>query len=210
MNNRMCDEKQEEELLSIEDICIHDVTLSVDQKLEQDRKIYLDSDEIDKVVLNIQRQIVAWNIEDKGIPKEERKPIYIYITTGGGDVTLMWTLVDTIELSITPVYTVNIGFAASAGGVILIAGHKRFMFEHARVLIHEGSASIEGDIDKIRDWYSSCEQTIKESQRYILQHTNIPPRVMKKRKTNDWVLDAETCLQYGICDEIVRSIDQII
>lgn len=178
--------------------------------LEQDRKIYLDTEEIDENIINIQQKILKWNMEDQGVPKDERQSIHIYITTGGGDVSLMWTLVDTIEASTTPVYTVNIGQAASAGGIIFMSGHKRFMFPHAKVLIHEGSASIEGDIHKIRNWYELCEMIMQESKDYILKKTTIPSRLLQKKRKDDWTLNAADCLKYGVCDEIVSSIEQII
>ena len=93
----------------------------------------------------IVRMILRWNMEDAGTPPESRKPIWLYIESIGGNAIYMWTLIDAIFASVTPVYTVNMGLAASAAGLIFMAGSKRFMMPRAKVMIHEGSASFEGD-----------------------------------------------------------------
>ena len=98
--------------------------------LEADRKVYLDN-EINNKVLSIQRLLLRWNKEDMGIPREERKPIRIYIMSYGGELDYMWSLVDSIALSATPVYTINMGIAASAASLIFIAGHQRYMLQTA-------------------------------------------------------------------------------
>lgn len=56
--------------------------------LEQDRKLYLEG-EIGEESMSIQRMILRWNLEDQGIPVEERKPIRLFIFSPGGDVDTM-------------------------------------------------------------------------------------------------------------------------
>lgn len=142
--------------------------------LEQDRKIYLDYD-VDKNIMSLQRMILRWNIEDKDVPVGERTPIHIYIMSYGGDMDYMWSIVDTIETSKTPIYTVNVGTAASAASVIFMAGHKRFMLPRSRVIIHEGSAQMSGDSTKVLDASESYKKAIKRMKQYIMSRTQIPP-----------------------------------
>ena len=70
----------------------------------------------------LERLILRWNMEDKDIPPEDRKPIWVYIQSPGGNLLYMSALLDAIELSVTPVYTVNMGYAASAAALIFMAG----------------------------------------------------------------------------------------
>jgi len=42
--------------------------------LEHERKIYLDFD-VDYTILQLQRMILRWNMEDKGLPQSERMSI---------------------------------------------------------------------------------------------------------------------------------------
>ncbi len=177
--------------------------------LEKERKIYLDYD-VSPDIMSLHRMILRWNIEDKGKKPDERQPIYIYIMSYGGDMDYMWSIVDTIGASITPVYTVNIGTAASAAALIFIAGHKRFAFSRSRIIIHEGSASMAGDSTKVLDASDSYRKAIKRMKQYIMSRTQIPPTTLNKKRNNDWEIDAETCMKYGVCEQIVQSLDEVI
>lgn len=178
-------------------------------KLEKERKLYLDFD-ICEDISTIHRMILRWNMEDKDVPVEQRKPIWLYIHSPGGDLGYMWMLVDAILLSATPVYTVDLGMAASAASLIFIAGHKRFMTPNAKVLIHEGAASFAGDAGKVMDATESYKKDLKAMKDFILNHTKIPkPQLMKKR-SNDWELDADYCLANGVCDVVIKSLSEVL
>lgn len=178
-------------------------------ELEKDRKIFLDFD-IDDPVFEIERLIFRWNMEDKDKPVEERKPIWIYIFSLGGYGYHMWSIVDIISASKTPVYTVNIGACMSAASIIFLSGHKRFMFPRAKVLIHQGSNHIEGDAQKVIDQTASYQADLKQMQEYILARTSIPATLLKKKKNNDWEIDADFCLENNVCDVVVSSIDEVL
>lgn len=175
----------------------------------QERRLWIE-EEIDNRILEDTKNIIRWNIEDKNIPVEERKPIWIYIQNYGGSVDYMWMLIDMIRASKTPVYTVNMGVAASAAAIIFIAGHKRFMTKSANVTIHEGSAQFSGDATKIIDQTDSYKNELKRMKEFILEHTNIPKTQLNKKRSNDWIIDANYCLENGVCDKIVEDINDII
>lgn len=177
--------------------------------LEKERKLYIDED-ISNDLMAVHRLIMRWNIQDKGLEAEQRKPIWLYIMSYGGDVDIMSMLLSTIEASVTPVYTVNIGAAYSAAGLIFMAGKKRFMSKYAKVIIHEGSAQMSGDAIKVQDQADSYKKTLKWMKEYILAHTSIPKTTLMKRRANDWELDAEYCLENGVCDVIYTTLDEII
>lgn len=177
--------------------------------LENDRKLYLDS-EVDNSVLNIQRMILRWNMEDAGKPAAERKPIRLYIFSPGGDVDMMWSIVDIIEASETPVYTINMGVAASAAGIIFLAGHKRYMLSHSRLVIHEGSARMAGDAVKVVDAGESYKKMLRQMKDYILRRTGISASALNRQKCHDWELDAEYCLSHGVCDRVVEGLEEIL
>lgn len=175
----------------------------------KERKIWLDITVGDSLV-EYAKYIALWNQEDAGKPIEERKPIWIYIFSYGGNADFMWMFTDIISTSETPIYTVNIGKCCSAAALIFMAGHKRFMLPAATVLIHEGYGEISGDAVKVFDQADSYRQMVKKMHAYILHHTKIPSGTLTKKKNNDWELDSETCLKYGVCDRIVETISEII
>ena len=177
--------------------------------LEGKRKIYLDTD-IGYNMMELHRLILRWNIEDKDISPEDRKPIWLYIMSYGGDLDYMWSLIDTIEMSRTPVYTVNVGVAASAASLIFLAGHKRFMLPKSNLIIHEGSAQLAGDAIKVMDQSESYKQQLKQMKDYILERTEIPRNQLMRKRSNDWFVDAKYCLENKACDAIVTTLDEII
>lgn len=177
--------------------------------LERERKLYLDYD-IGFDVMAIQRRILRWNMEDKDTVPEERKPIWLYIHSYGGHLDYMWGLIDAIEASVTPVYTVNMGQACSAASLIFMAGKKRYMMKRAKVVIHEGSAQMAGDSAKVLDFSDSYRNELKRMKDYILEKTNIPKATLMKKRNNDWELDSDYCLENKVCDVIVKSLNEVI
>jgi len=174
-----------------------------------ERRIWLDL-AVDESVLEYVRYILRWNMEDAGTPQQERKPIWIYIFNYGGGADYMWMLTDVIAISETPVFTVNMGQCCSAAALIFMSGHKRYMLPMSSVLIHEGSSEISGDAVKVLDQAKSYESMVKRMHRYIIDHTNIPSATLTRKKNNDWELNAETCLKYGVCDRVIESISEIL
>lgn len=177
--------------------------------LEKERKVYFDID-VGADLLAIQRLILRWNMEDRGIPASERKPIWLYIFSYGGDIDYMWSALDTIKTSVTPIYTVNLGVAASAAALIFISGHKRFMMPSAKVTIHEGSAQLSGDAVKVMDQSESYKKQLKQMKMFVLDNTEIPRAQLMKKRNNDWELDAAYCMEHKVCEQIVSTMDDII
>lgn len=173
------------------------------------RKLWIVGQVDDRIIYYI-NFIMRWNEEDKGIPVEERKPITIYLHNYGGDIDFMWPFIDTIEMSQTPINTVAIGVAASAASLIFMAGNKRYMTKRSRVMIHEGSAQMSGDATKVMDATASYKKMLKQMKDYILERTNIPQSALNKKRSNDWELDAQFCLENGVCTHIIESMDEVI
>lgn len=93
---------------------------------------------IEQVVL----PILDFNRQDKNIEDvNKRKPIYLFISSNGGDVGVGMTIVDAIMNSKTPVFGVVLDIAYSMAGLILIACDKKYCFKHSTLLIHDGSVN---------------------------------------------------------------------
>ena len=67
----------------------------------------------------------------------EYKPIKLYITSNGGYVYQVFSIIDTIKSLVVPVHTICKGFVASAGTLLSLAGEKRFITKNSYMLIHE-------------------------------------------------------------------------
>lgn len=177
--------------------------------MEKERKAYIDCD-VGAGLMAIQRMIMRWNMEDRGVAVEDRKPITLYIMSYGGDVDFMWALIDTMLSSKTPVNTVNLGVCASAASLIFMAGGKRSMMPRAKVVIHEGSASLSGDAVKVMDASESYKKTLKQMKAFILDRTSIPASALNKKRNNDWELDSDYCLEHGVCTTVINDLEEVL
>ena len=91
---------------------------------EKDRIFFIDF-EIDQSLIEIERKILQYNRIDKNIPIEQRKPIKLFIYSYGGELDAMFSFIDVVTLSKTPVWTINAGIAMSAALVMLLSGHEK-------------------------------------------------------------------------------------
>ena len=159
---------------------------------------------------HIVREIIQFNMKDMGIPKEKRRPIILLINSFGGDLEIMFAIVDAIEASTTPVWTVNMGEALSAGGMIFIAGEKRFATKNSWCMTHLGSGTLSGNYNDTVEAKKQWDSQIKKIGEYIISRTNIDEKLWKKNKDKNWYLNAEQQLELGVATDIFESIDQIL
>lgn len=165
---------------------------------------------VDENMQAIQRQIMLWNMEDYGLATEERKPIRLILMNYGGDAEVCGSMVDTMLCSKTPIWTINVGVCASAGSYIFMAGSRRFMMKRAQVMIHEGSAQMQGDAQKMEQAQAAYKKMLKDWNAYILERTNIPDTILKKKKADDWYIYLEDCLKYNVATDVVESLDDVL
>lgn len=143
---------------------------------------------------------------DLGIAPEDRQPVKIYIDSNGGSVFSAFVIIDAITLSKTPVYTINMGVALSAGFEIFIAGHKRYAYPNAVFLFHEGSTSSHlMDAGKFRNFANFYDLLIERAKNLILNKTNIDIETYKEKRNDDWWFFAEEAIELGVCDEILTD-----
>ena len=144
--------------------------------------------------------------EQDGIPVEERVPIKIYIDSPGGDLIATFTMINSIRMSKTPVWTINIGAAYSGGFFTFIAGHKRFAYPLSSFLFHEGSTGTSGDAGKFRNFADFYKKELDNLKKVVLEYTDITEEDYEKHINDDWWFTAEEALEYGICDEITKEL----
>ena len=179
----------------------------------QARKLYLNS-EIDMCsVEDIVKHILRYNVEDRGVPVEERKPIMLYVTSNGGEVYAGYELIDVIMNSQTPVYTINMGYQFSMGFLIGMAGHKRFATKHAKYLQHDGSSMAWNSSAKVRDEIEFQEENERRMREYILSRSNITPELYDSKFRVEWYMFADEAKRLGVVDYIIGedcTLDEVI
>ena len=177
-------------------------------KLANDRIFFIDF-EIDETLMGLVKEILRINREDTGVPAEKRKPIVFAIMSYGGDLDVTYTFIDVCALSKTPIITVNLGSAMSAGILLLLAGHKRYAFQHSQAMIHSGSGGMEGTFEQIEASQNFYRDQVAKMRAYILSRTNIDTKLFNRKKTKDWYINADEQLDLGIVDAVINDLDEV-
>lgn len=177
------------------------------------RKLFLNSDIDQSSVAAIVRHIMQFNADDYGLEPEVRKPIYLYVVSNGGEVDSGFELVDVIQSSITPVYTINLGYQYSMGFLIGLAGHKRFATKNAKYLMHDGSNFIYNSGAKAQDQMEFQRKVEKRVKEYIISQSKLTEEEYDSKLRVEWYLFAEEAKEKGFVDYIIGedcSIDTIV
>src|SRR6266853_739553 len=143
---------------------------------------------------------------------ENDKPITIFINSAGGNVTDGLAIHDAIRHVIRRGIEVKIivqGMAYSMGSIVLQAASegRRLAFPHSWIMIHEPA--------KWAGWQSTTAaaqhlERLKQMQDQIYRILSVrsgkPLRqIIKDTKRNDFYLDAQSALEYGLIDKVVAG-----
>jgi len=174
------------------------------------RQLILSEDVTEKSVKDIILKIREWNKkdeeEDSKLKKYERPIIELLINTDGGDLYSCNALIGAITSSKTPVHTICIGHAMSAGFEILISGHKRFAHQMDWLMYHQLSHGVKNTLKQM-EWVVEEDKRIqKVAEDFIVSRTKITKQQLKEYndKNKDWLMDSKEALKLGVIDEIIK------
>lgn len=128
--------------------------------------------------------------------------IHLRIKTDGGEVYSALSTLDILPTLNSKIYTYVDGCVASAGTLISVAGHKRFMGKHANLLIHQLSGEVYGKFSEMEDSMEGCANLMKCIKGIYKDHTKIPMKKLDELLKRDIWLSSQECLDFGIVDEI--------
>lgn len=177
---------------------------------DEQNRVFWVTTEINDSLLDLVKMIIKCNKADKGKSVEERVPIKVFIDSPGGDVCALWTTIKAIEISKTPVYTINYCAAYSAAADLLASGHKRFALPGTSAMVHSGSCVYGGTVEQAESMKKHFDKLGKKITDYFLAHTKVDPKVFKKKAPTDWYFDEADMLEHGLIDEIVTNFDEVI
>lgn len=163
----------------------------------------------DYSLIELSKTIIQMNMDEKDIPKEELKPIYIFIHSFGGDSFQSSYFADLLIASRIPIVTVAMGAAMSAGFEILIAGHRRYAFKHTQTLVHAGYASFQGTQSEIEEFQKNNKKQLERTKEYVLSRTSIDEKLFNRYRSKDWYITGDDLVKYHVVDKIIDNIDEI-
>lgn len=135
------------------------------------------------------------------------REINMYISSPGGSVAAGLGIYDTMRHLPCPIATTCVGYAASFGTVLLMAGDRgrRRALPHARIHIHQPwvQSGIGGQVTDIDIHARELLHTRDTLNEIIQYHTGQPLERIKRDTERDYFMSVREAIEYGIVDEIL-------
>jgi ATP-dependent Clp protease protease subunit len=140
------------------------------------------------------------------------REINLYISSPGGSVQAGLAIYDTMRHLPCPIGTTCVGYAASFGTILLMAGDRglRRALPHARIHMHQpliqgGLAGQATDIDIHARELLHTRDVLNE---IIERHTGQSLERIRHDTERDYYMSAAEALEYGIIDEVLKLADK--
>ncbi len=170
------------------------------------RRVLQLGQEVDDAVANrLCAQLVLLAAEDP------RREILLMINSPGGSVSAGLAIYDTMRAIGPDVATLSMGLSASMGQFLLSAGTpgKRYTLPHSRILMHQGSAGVQGTAIDVEIQAANLEHTKALMNRLNAQFTGQPLEKIAADSDRDAWFNAHEALAYGFVDRVITSLDEI-
>lgn len=125
-------------------------------------------------------------------------PIYLHLTTNGGEIYAAFSAIDCIQQMKCPLYTVVDGFVASAGTLISIAGKKRYILPNAYMLLHELRSGFWGKMSDMTEEMENLKKLMDHLIEFYSTHTPLSKKTLEKLLTKDSIWNAKECISRGV------------
>ena len=176
--------------------------IPLEDMLLEESEVFLVDEITPKSANNLIQKLMYLDSKDLG-------EITIYINSPGGEVIGGLAVYDYIKIMKSPVRTVCIGDAASMGAIIFLAGEKREMLPHTRILIHDpsyGHLDVSGkkphEIQRGVDSLNKIRETLAE---IISEKTGKDIDEIYKITAEDNYFTAEEAIEFGLATDIFKG-----
>lgn len=177
--------------------------IAIEDELLRKREVFL----ADRVSAETSNELIKQLMY---LDRESSEEITIYINSPGGSVQDGLAVYDTIMLLNAPVRTVCIGTCASMGAILFLAGEKREMMSHGKIMIHDpafgGGHEIGGkkphEIQVELDDLNRCRESLA---RIIAERTGKTIEEIYEVTVNDTYYDAKEAVEFGLATKIITG-----
>jgi ATP-dependent Clp protease, protease subunit len=183
----------------IEERQMNVATMSVFDRLQMDRIVFLGTGIDDTVSNIIQAQLLFLESIDRN------KDIQMYVNSGGGSVYSGLGIYDTMQYIQPDIATICIGISASMAAVLLCAGTKgkRTALKHSRVMIHQPSGGADGQASDILIVAKEIQTLKNELYQIMADHSGQSFEQIEKDSDRDHWMTSQEAKNYGLIDEIL-------
>ncbi|MEZ5309983.1 MAG: ATP-dependent Clp protease proteolytic subunit [Microthrixaceae bacterium] len=183
-----------------------DPSADIYARLLKNRIVFLGSEVNDQVANFLTAQLLYLEAEDA------EADIWLYINSPGGSVTAGMAIYDTMQLVAPDVGTICMGLAASMGQFLLCAGAqgKRFALPHARIMMHQPSAGLQGQATDIAIQAEQLKYIKSLLAGLIAEHTGQSVDQVNTDSDRDRWFTADAAKEYGIIDNVIQRRHDLI
>lgn len=176
-----------------------DPSADIYNRLLKNRIVFLGSEVNDEVANFVTAQLLYLEGEDS------ERDIYLYINSPGGSVTAGMAIYDTMQFVMPDVGTICMGLCASMGQFLLCAGapDKRYALPHARIMMHQPSAGMQGQAADIAIQAEQLKYIKDLLAERIADHTGQTKEQINIDSDRDRWFTAEAAKDYGIIDHVI-------
>src|SRR3989442_15184357 len=169
-------------------------------RLLKERIVFLGQPVDDNVANLVCAQLLLLAAEDGD------RDLSLYINSPGGSVTAGMAIYDTMQYIGCDVATICMGLGASMGQFLLCSGTKgkRFALPHARILMHQPSAQMEGQASDIAIHAEQIIYTKRVMAERIALHTGQTVEQIEQDFDRDRWFTAAQAKDYGIIDQVIE------
>jgi ATP-dependent Clp protease protease subunit len=176
--------------------------MDIYSRLLKDRIIFLGTQVNDMVANSIVAQLLFLQFED------DKADIHMYINSPGGSITAGMAIYDTMQFVRPDVSTYCIGQASSMGAILLTAGAagKRNALPHARIMIHQPMAGMEGTATELEIHAKEVLRIKQMMNEVLLKHTGQTLTKIEQDTDRDNFMSPEEAKSYGLIDNILERL----
>jgi len=175
------------------------------QQLLKERIVFLGQQVDDDIANSIAAQMLYLAGQDQD------KDIWLYINSPGGSVTAGMAIYDTMQFIKPQIATVCLGLGASMGQFLLTAGApgKRYALPHARILMHQPSAGVQGQASDIAIQAENLVKIKKEMAELIAEHSGQTAQQIEDDSDRDRWFSAKEAQEYGLVDHVISRAGEL-
>jgi ATP-dependent Clp protease protease subunit len=175
-------------------------------RLLKERIVFLGTQVDDNIANLICAQLLLLAAED------DDRDVFLYINSPGGSVTAGMAIYDTMQYIGCDVATICMGLGASMGQFLLCAGTpgKRFALPHARILMHQPSAQMQGVASDIAIHAEQIVYTKRVMAERIAFHTGQSVDQVEADSDRDRWFTAVEAKEYGMIDAVIERAKQVV
>ena len=168
-------------------------------RLLKDRIVFLGAAIDDDVANVVIAQLLFLESEDPD------KDVMMYVNSPGGEVSAGLAIYDTMQALRCPVATFCVGQAASMASLLLAAGTKgkRSALPHARVMIHQPLAGMQGQATDIEIHAREILKTRDQLNQIYAERTGQTIEKIRADMERDMFMDPTEAKAYGLIDQVL-------